>query len=74
MRVCVALWINIALCRTTHGTFDEDGLQMSEKGMGDGEHLYQLLDFEKVRLLGSGAQGVVHEVVHKVTGEHFAMK
>jgi serine/threonine protein kinase len=56
------------------GTFDEDGLKMSEKGMEDGEQLFQLHDFDKVKHLGSGAQGVVNEVVHKVSGEHYAMK
>ena len=75
--VCLFVCFLIAVCRTTDGTFDEDGyglvvcgcyeqadtkhetnrLKMSDKGMADGEQLYQLHDFEKIRHLGSGAQG-----------------
>ncbi len=47
---------------------------ISAKGMEDGEHLYDLDEFATVRELGSGAQGVVNEVVHAKSGERFAMK
>ena len=58
---------------TSQGTFDSDGLKMSEKGMEVGEYDWVLDDFEKVKELGFGAQGVVNEVVYK-DGKHFAMK
>lgn len=55
------------------GTFDSDGLKMSDKGMEDGERLFELDDFKTIKELGHGAQGVVNEVVHK-NGAHYAMK
>ncbi len=36
---------------TSDGTFDEGGLKMSEKGIADGEQLFELHDFEKARAL-----------------------
>lgn len=60
---------------TPAGTFDSDGFAMSAKGIEDGgEHLFELADFVKVAELGSGAQGVVNEVAHTKSGEHFALK
>ena len=47
---------------------------ISDKGIEDGEQLFDLDDFEKVRELGAGSQGFVNEVQHKETGERYAMK
>jgi serine/threonine protein kinase len=47
---------------------------ITSAGMEDGEHLFRLEDFATVRELGAGTQGVVNEVVHTKSGEHFAMK
>jgi hypothetical protein len=34
----------------------------------------QLEDFEKVRVLGVGGAGIVHELLHKTSGARYALK
>ncbi len=70
--VCFLL---LTACRTESGSLDSgDGVVISSAGMEDGEHLFALKDFVTVRELGAGVQGVVSDVVHNKSGEHFAMK
>mmetsp|Transcript_69416 Transcript_69416/g.195936 ORF Transcript_69416/g.195936 Transcript_69416/m.195936 type:complete len:656 (-) Transcript_69416:29-1996(-) len=47
---------------------------MSPSGRGSSSRDYTLSDFETTRELGTGSFGVVRQVVHRETGETFAMK